>query len=137
MVRHYGSDRSCCLPRTQPSQRSCTLFKVVVWYCLLVVQSARSMHSALLIVFFQVLFFFQSNSNFVKSGSGPEHWSFEPDTERVGIRLRPGLKSQKFDCITSTDYYMYVRSTRLRRRGKTTLKGRGQSIDHEAYGLCS
>ena len=98
-------------------------------------QSARSTHTVSSIVFFCQVLFFSIKSNLVKSGSGPEHWSFEPDTERVGIRLRLGLKSRKLDCITSTDYY--VRSTRLRRRGKTTLKGRGQSVDHEAYGLCS
>ena len=72
----------------------------MVSYYLLVVHSARSTHSASLIVFFKSCFF-QSKSNFVKYGSGPEHWSFEPDTGLVGIRLRPALKSQKHDCITS------------------------------------
>ena len=109
--------------------------QVLVSYYLLVVQSARSTHTVWLIVLFQVLFF-QSNSNFVKSGSGPEHWSFELDTERVGVRLRPGLKSRKFDCITSTD--CYVRSTRLRRRmGRQRRRSVVKASTTKLIGSCS
>ena len=84
MVRHYGSDRSCCLPRLNLVSEA-VLVQVVVSHYLLVC-SLRVARTLCRRLFFQSCFFFSIKSNSVKSGSGPEHKSFSSLQRKLTYR---------------------------------------------------
>ena len=84
-VRHYGSDRSCYLPELNLVNEAVLVRVVVLHYLLLCsLRVARILCHRLV---FLSLVVFPITSNSVKSGSGPEHWSFEPDSNVIYLLL--------------------------------------------------